>query len=135
MNNTINKGFECSVNSHKAQRGYTLIEILVSMAVFLVIILPLLSYSSKLVFSTKARDLQTAYSLLKGECDIIYKNHVLPQEKREVKIGDIVYTIVCDYERDSVLTSWVLYVEKKKNIIAQIKGLAYIPEADIEKNE
>ncbi len=134
MQNNIKKSGKSDNDSKSitAKKGFTLVEVLTGLAIFSVSILPLITITSKAAFSTKTRDLQTAYTLLKGECDIIYKNHILPPKKRDVKIGNFTYRIICDYEKDSVLTSWVLYVEKKKNVIAYIKGLVYIPESDIE---
>ncbi len=129
---TIIKSSKNRAHIVKAQKGYTLVEVLVGLAIFSIVVIPLLSFSTKMAFSTKAKDLQIAYTLLKGECDIIYKNHTLPIKRREVKIGEIVYSIVCDYEQDSVLTSWILSIEKKKNVVTQIKGLAYIPRVDNE---
>ncbi len=105
--------------------GYTLTELLVGLAIFIVILLPLMTFSSKIAFSTKSKDLQVAYTLLKGECDVIYKNHMLPEENREIKVGNIIYMVVCDYEKDSVLTSWELSVNRKKNKIAKIKGIVF----------
>lgn len=125
MHNILYKSVNSKIGN--VYNGHTIIEVIVSLAIFTAIIIPILTFTSKVALNTKTRDLQTAYSLLKGECDIIYKNHVLPDKKRDAKVGNITYTVFCDSEKDSVLTSWNLYVKKKKKVIAEIKGLAYIP--------
>lgn len=113
--------------AHSRNSGYSLVEVMIGMSIFLVVIIPLLTYSTKTAFNTKASDLQIAYALLKGESDVIYSNNSLPPPEQEIKVGVRTYKICFHCTQDSLVTTWDLKVKKKNKTIAKIKGLSYIP--------
>ena len=66
--------------------GMTLVEVLVGMTVFAVGVLPLVLALGKASNASQVRDLYSAYALLEGEVDVIYRTGSLPEARRSVQL-------------------------------------------------
>lgn len=113
--------------------GFTLIEVLIGLTIFLGITIPLIRYLTMLTIATTIKDQKNAYAILRGECAVMYKNQKFPQPSRIISIDNRVYEITCVAEKESILVDWTMSVKKEGKAIAALHGLLYIPTVE-EKN-
>jgi Tfp pilus assembly protein PilX len=116
-----------SCSSRHNERGFTLIEAVTGLVVFLLVAIPSMQYAARLSMNTRATDMQAAFSLLKGETDILYKTKVFPEPGRNVTISKKAYTVSCARDADTGLVVWSMHVTRGEKHIAGVKGLIYVP--------
>lgn len=109
-------------------RGVTLIESMVGLAIFLGTIIPVLQYLVDIAADSDLKDLQSAYTLLKGECDILYKKNLLPDSITNIEIDGKNYDLIFTSEKDSIIAPWAMHVERNGKVIAGVKGLVFLPD-------
>jgi len=110
--------------------GMTLVETIIAMVILISVILPLLYFGTKAAYNTGIEEMQEAYTLLNGECSIIYSKHLLPKNNKKIAVGGRIYTMICETKRDSSLVYWTLTIKAGPREIGPIKGIAFIPEED-----
>ncbi len=107
--------------------GFTLIEVLIGLTIFLGITIPLIRYLAMLSVATTVKDQKNAYAILRGECALMYKNQKLPEPLQVIKIDNRVYEVVFTGEKESILLNWSMSVKRTGKSIAAVHGLIYVP--------
>jgi hypothetical protein len=110
-----------------SNRGLTLVEALIGLFIFVSIFLPLFRFAGPTANSSKVKDLKIACAILRGECEIMYKNHETPPKKRKVVIDKSTYDVEFDSKRDSMIVDWTLRVKRAGKQIAGLHGFLYEP--------
>ncbi len=111
----------------RRERGLTLVESVVGLVVFVVVVIPVMQFAGRLATSSKGADLQAAYAILKGECDVIYGVRRLPMpQEREIAVDGRQYILKCAHHPDTGLVSWTMAVRKDEKTIAGMSGLVYV---------
>ena len=113
------------MNRVSGQTGTTLIEVFVALTILGGGILALLRFGSGPRFWTVRQDAQTAYTILRGETDIMYANNALPPAMRTVHVGPKECIVRCIAEPDSPLVAWKMTVESEGRIIGSLSGLLF----------
>lgn len=113
--------------------GFTLLEVLVGLTIFLGVVLPLIRYLVIFTVSNTVRDRKNAYSILRSECAIMYKNHKLPSSAQIISVDNCAYEVTYNAQRDSVLVDWSMYIKKGGKSIASMHGLLFVPNGPEEK--
>jgi hypothetical protein len=108
-------------------KGFTIIETLIGLSIFLCIIIPSIRYAEAIADSGSMKDQQIAYALLRGECCAMYKNQRIPPPSRLVAVDHREYEISFAAEKDSLLVDWTMTVQKAGKSIAFLRGLLYVP--------
>jgi hypothetical protein len=110
-----------------APPGFTILETLIGLFIFLGIALPIIRHAGFSSAEAEIKDRRIAYALLRGECAVMYRNQELPAPKRFLTVGKSVYEISCTAEKDSILMSWSMVVGRAGKSIASVHGLLYVP--------
>ncbi len=92
--------------------GFTLLEVLVGLTIFLGVVLPLIRYLVIFTVSNTVRDRKNAYAILRSECAIMYKNHSLPSPSQIISVDNCAYEVTLNAQRESVLVDWTMHVKK-----------------------
>jgi len=117
------------IESIKNSKGMTLIEVLVGIAILMVAVIPLLGFYTRISHSARVQNNRIAYALLRGETEIMYKKHQLPDHERSIMIDGMTYKISCDVAKTAGnLVEWSMKVGKGSKDIAAISGLLYSPQ-------
>ena len=106
--------------------GFTLIEAITGLVIFVIVALPASQYLSRLCTSSRVRDMQCAAALLKGEIDILYANRAFPGKEREIDSGGRKYTILFSHEPDTGLVTWKMGVKSGGRHITHVSGMLYV---------
>lgn len=115
------------MKNYSKSKGFTLLEVLVGLAIFLGVVIPLIRYLVIFTVTNTVKDKKNAYSILRSECAIMYKNHKLPNPTKIVTIDNRAYEISFNAEKESVLVDWSMYIKKDGKSIASMHGLLFVP--------